>query len=294
VTGRGRAAVFGAQGQIGSEAMRALAAVGYETLRFGHAQCDVTDAAAVGAALNNFGEGDVVVNAAAWNDVAGAETRFEDALLLNGCAPYFVALAARRHGATMVHFGTDYVFDGRKDSPYVESDAVHPLNAYGRTKLCGEVMATEVSGRIYLARVSTVFGVALRPRRENFVERVIAAARDGTRMRLLGEGAMSPTYAADAADAIAQLLRDDAPFGTYHVANSGACSWYAFAEEIARLCGAQAAIERVGADQSDVLVKRPLNSALQSEKLSALGLQTQSWQKGLERYLRATGRLQGD
>jgi dTDP-4-dehydrorhamnose reductase len=286
--------VFGAQGQIGSEAMRALAAIGYETLGFGRAQCDVTDAKAVGNALKSFGEADVVVNAAAWNDVAGAETGFAGAMLLNGCAPYFIARAVHRHGATMVHFGTDYVFDGRKDSPYVESDAVHPLNAYGRTKLCGEVMASEVAERLYLARVSTVFGVAARPRRENFVERVIAASRDGTPMRLLDEGAMSPTYAADAADAIAQLLRDDAPFGTYHVANSGACSWYAFAEEIARLCGAKATFERVGADQSDVLVQRPLNSALRSEKLSGLGLQTQSWQKGLQRYLRATGRLKGD
>jgi dTDP-4-dehydrorhamnose reductase len=283
--------VFGAQGQIGREALRALAAAGYEPVGFGREQCDVTDAKAVGERLSGFGERDVVVNAAAWNDVAGAETRFADALLANGCAPYFIALAAHRSGATFVHFSSDYVFDGLKGSPYVESDAARPLNAYGRTKLCGEVLAAAVASRFYLARVSTVFGTADNFRRENFVERVLAASQNRTPMRLMGVGAMSPTYAADAADAVAQLLRSGAAFGTYHVANAGACSWYAFAEEIIRLCGGAARFERVGAQDGDVRVQRPLNSALSSEKLQGLGLRTRPWQDGLRRYLLATGRL---
>lgn len=291
MTRRGRAAVFGAEGQIGREAMRALAAAGFEVTGFGRAQCDVTDAKAVEAALDEIGERDVVVNAAAWNDVVGAETRFAEALLSNGCAPYFIALAAHRRSATMVHFGTDYVFDGNKGSPYVESDPVHPLNEYGRTKLCGEALAACAMNRLYLARVSTVFGVDGGQRRKNIVERVLAASRDRTPMRLMGDGAMSPTYAADAADVVADLLRVGAPFGTYHVANGGACSWLAFAEEIVRLCGGTAHFERAGAQESDARVQRPLFSALRSEKLSGLGLQTRPWQDGLQRYLRVTGRL---
>jgi dTDP-4-dehydrorhamnose reductase len=294
VTSRGRAAVFGALGQIGREAVRELGAMGYEAVGFGRAQCDVTDPKAVDAALSGFGVNDVVVNAAAWNDVAGAETRFADALLANGCAPYFIARAAQRHGATLVHFGTDYVFDGRKDSPYVESDAVHPINAYGRTKLCGEVLASETTPRVYLARVSTVFGLAEDKRRENFVDRVLAASRDGKTMRLMGDGSMSPTYAADAAHVVAELLRVEAPFGTYHVANGGACSWFVFAKEIANQCGITTQVERLGANDSDPRVRRPLNSALSSEKLTGLGLRTQPWQDGLRRYLRAKGRLDAD
>lgn len=282
--------MFGAQGQIGRELVRALAAAAYDVLALGRAQCDVTDAQAVDDCLNGFGEGDVVVNAAAWNDVAGAETKFADAVLANGCAPYFIALAARRRAAAMVHFSTDYVFDGRKGSPYVESDPVRPLNAYGRSKLCGEALAAAAAPRFYLARVSTVFGVGDAGRRPNFVERVLAATSDETPMRLMGDGAMSPTYAADAADVVADLLRTSAPFGTYHVANSGACSWFAFAEEIVRLSGGTPIVERAGARESDTRVQRPLNSALRSEKLSALGLQTRSWQDGLKRYLHATGR----
>jgi dTDP-4-dehydrorhamnose reductase len=285
--------VFGARGQIGREVVRALAASGYATVGLGHAQCDITDPDAVGAALGGIGEGDVVVNAAAWNDVVGAETRFADAMLANGCAPYFVARAAQWCGATMVHFGTDYVFDGRSGSPYVESDAVHPLNSYGRAKLCGEVLVKAVAPRVYLARVSTVFGVSDDRRRQNFVERVLAASRDGTPIRLMADGAMSPTYAADAADVVADLLRTDAPFGTYHVANTGACSWYAFAEEILRLAGRSARLERLGALEGDQRVTRPLNSALRSESLGSLGLMTQPWQDGLRRYLGATGHLKG-
>jgi dTDP-4-dehydrorhamnose reductase len=291
VTGRGRAAVFGAQGQIGRELVRALAAAAYDVTAIVRAQCDVTDARAVDESLTGFGERDVVVNAAAWNDVVGAETKFADALIANGCAPYFIALAARRRGATMVHFSTDYVFDGRKGSPYVESDPVHPLNAYGRSKLCGDVLAAAAAARLYLARVSTVFGVAGAGRRENFVERVLAASRGGAPVRLMGDGAMSPTYAADAADAVAGLLRTRALFGIYHLANSGACSWFAFAEEIVRLSGGTQIAERAAAHESDARVQRPLNSALRSERLDALGLQTRSWQDGLRRYLRAMGRL---
>jgi dTDP-4-dehydrorhamnose reductase len=292
MTGRGRAAVFGAQGQIGREVARALAAA-YDVVAIGRAQCDVTDARAVDESLTGFGEGDVVVNAAAWNDVVGAEIRFTEALLANGCAPYFIALAAHRRGATMVHFSTDYVFDGRKGSPYVEIDAVHPLNAYGRSKLCGDVMAAATAPRFYLARVSTVFGVAAAGRRKNFVERVLESSREKTRLRLMGDGAMSPTYAADAADAVAGLLSTGAPFGTYHVANSGACSWFAFAEEIVRLSGGTPVAERAGAHEGDQHVRRPLNSALRSERLSGLGLQMQPWGDGLRRYLHATGRLTG-
>jgi dTDP-4-dehydrorhamnose reductase len=291
VTRRGRAVVFGAQGQIGREVMRALAATGYDGVGLDHAQCDVTVAKAVDECLSGFGAGDVVVNAAAWNDVVGAETRFAEALLANGCAPYFIARAAHRRGATMVHFGTDYVFDGRKESAYVESDAAHPLNSYGRTKLCGEVLAAASGAHLYLARVSTVFGAAGQGRRPNFVERVLAASRDRTPMRLMGDGAMSPTYAADAADAVADLLRTGAPFGTYHVANSGACSWFAFATEILRLSGGETHLERAGARDADRGVERPLFSALSSEKLSGLGLRTPPWQDGLRRYLRATGCL---
>ena len=291
MTGRGRAAVFGADGQIGRESVRALGAIGFKTKSFARAQCDVTDAKGVAAALQGFENGDVVLNAVAYNDVARAEDDFAAALLTNGCAPYFLALAARERGAILVHFSTDYVFDGRKETPYVESDAVHPLNAYGRTKLCGEAFAAAAAPRHYLARVSTVFGAAGSARRENFVERVLSAARDGASLRLMSAGAISPTYAADAADIVAAIVDAGAPFGTYHVANSGACSWFDFAEAIARLSGATPKIERLEAEDTDKHVRRPLASALTSEKLSGLGLRAKPWQDGLRRYLQAAGRL---
>lgn len=193
----------------------------------------------------------------------------------------------------MVHFGTDYVFDGRKESPYVESDAVNPLNAYGRSKLCGDLLASAAAPRHYLARVSTVFGAAGTSRRENFVERVLAAAREGDSLRLMADGAISPTYAADAADLVAAIIGAAAPFGTYHVANSGACSWLEFAEEIARLSGSRANLVGLRAADTDKFVRRPLFSALGSEKLQALELKAKPWQDGLQRYLKSSVRLAG-
>lgn len=287
---RGRAAVFGADGQIGREAVRALGAIGLETTRFGRAQCDVTDAKAVDAALFGFGEGDIVLNAAAYNDVVRAEDEFAPALLANGCAPYFIALAAARCRATLVHFGTDYVFDGRKASPYVESDPVRPLNAYGRSKLCGEILASSASPRHFIVRISAVFGIPAGGR-PNFVERVLASTRNGAALRLMGEGTISPTYAADAADIVAGLIQAGAEFGTYHASNRGACSWFEFAEEIAKLAGRSPNLEKLAAHETDARLNRPLFSALESEKLDALGLQPKPWQDGLRRYLVATGQL---
>jgi len=290
MSARRRAAVFGAGGQIGHAMVAALVASGFETAGFARARCDVTDASAIDAALDRFAEGDVVVNAAAYNDVAGAEEHFADALRTNGCAPYLIALAADRRGATLVHFGTDYVFDGHKGSAYVESDAPHPLNAYGRSKLCGEVLAA-ATARHYLARVAAVFGVADRGGRANFVERVITVAREGKALEVIGDGAISPTSASDAAEIVTGLLRAGAPFGTYHVANGGACSWFAFAQEIAMLTGSSPRLIRLDAEGSDKRVRRPLFSALESERLPTLGISSRSWQDGLRRYVESTGRL---
>jgi len=291
VTTRQRAVVLGAGGQIGREMLRVLSAANIAAEGFTRSQCDVTDASAIDAALAGLAEGDIVVNAAAYNDVVGAEAHFADALRANGCAPYLIALGADRRGATLVHFGTDYVFDGLKRAAYVESDAPHPLNAYGRTKLCGDVLVAAAAPRHYLARVSSVFGAGARGRRVNFVERVVAAARDGAPLELMGDGAISPTYASDAAELVARLLGACAPYGTYHVANRGACSWFDFAHEIATLTGSSPRLVRLNSVGSDRFVHRPLFSALESERLLALGILSRPWQDGLRRYLESAGRL---
>lgn len=282
--------MFGAGGQIGHAMVGALTASGFDTAGFTHARCDITDATAIDAALDGFADGDVVVNAAAYNDVAGAEEHFADALRINGCAPYLIALAANRCGSTLVHFGTDYVFDGLKRSAYVESDAPHPLNAYGRSKLCGDILAA-AAARHYLARVAAVFGVADRGGRPNFVERVVAAAREGRAIELMGDGAISPTSASDAAELVTGLIRAGAPFGTYHAANGGACSWFAFAQEIAVMTGLSPRLIRLDLHGSDTRVHRPLFSALESERLSTLGVSAQPWQDGLRRYVESIGRM---
>jgi dTDP-4-dehydrorhamnose reductase len=289
VTWRGRAAVFGADGQIGRELVRVLGTNGYDVRPFTKARCDVTDAAAVDQALDGLTIGDVVLNAAAYNDVAGAESDFASALRVNGCGPFFIAAAAARCGAAMVHFSSDYVFDGNKRSPYLESDRAYPLNAYGRTKLCGESLAVQTCPSSYVARVATVFGIAAPGARANFVDRVVSAARAGERLRLMADGAMSPTYAADAAEMVVRLLLAEAPCGAYHVANSGGISWYGLAHEIARQCGMDLRAEALDASATDASVRRPLFSALASEKLERVRLRAAPWQDGLRRYLTAKG-----
>lgn len=264
-----RALVVGAEGQLG----RALVARLGSDLAWAGGRCelDVTDAAAVERCLAEA-RPEVVFNAAAWNAVDLAETRFAEALLVNAAGPAHLARAARACGARLVHVSTDYVFDGTARRPYTEDDAPRPLCLYGVSKLAGE-QAVAASGDEHLVvRTSAVLGVgASRAKGGSFVERILARARAGQPLRVVADQVFSPTYAPDLADALVALAQRGAR-GLLHVTNSGTCSWHALAVAALELAGVDVPVTEIRSAELGAPARRPPYSVLSGERLAALGL----------------------
>jgi dTDP-4-dehydrorhamnose reductase len=256
-----RTVVVGAGGMLGQDVVRAAGAVGYT-----RAELDVTDAAAVRDAL---GPDDLAINCAAWTDVDGAEEHEDDALRVNRDGARNVAEAA----GTVLYVSSDYVFDGTKREPYLESDPVNPLSAYGRTKLAGELATAEANPRHFIARSSWLFG----PGGKNFVETMLGL---GPEVRVVDDQVGSPTFTGHLADALVGLARTE-DFGIHHLAASGSCSWFEFACEIFARAGSDTRAEPCTTADFPRPAPRPAYSVLGSVH----GDRMPTWQEGLDAYL---------
>ena len=269
--------VAGAGGMLGRDVVQAAANAGHDVVGFGHNALDVTDAAAVTAKLEQE-RPDVVIHCAAWTDVDGAEGAEEAAMAVNGAGAGNVAAAAAAVGASVVYVSSDYVFDGAKGAPYVETDQPAPLSAYGRTKLAGEEATAAANKRHFIVRSSWLFGIG----GGNFVETMLRLAADHGEVLVVRDQVGSPTYTWHLAHGIVRLI-EGVEFGIHHMAAAGACSWYEFAREIFD----QAKVEcRVLSATTEMLGRpapRPAYSALVSQREHVIELP--SWQDGLAGYL---------
>jgi dTDP-4-dehydrorhamnose reductase len=228
----------------------------------------------------------MVINTAAYHNVPDCEKNPELAFRVNVLGVRNLASACRAAGCGLVHFSTDYVFDGRKGSPYDENDVPRPLNTYGISKYAGEFFARLVD-RHYVVRLSSVFGVAGSKGKggTNFVKAMLAKARAGETARVSVNIASSPTYARDAAGLVRDLVEGGYPPGVYHGANGGSCTWHEFAVEIFRLIGYRTTVEEVVETEEKAGVLRPLDSSLASVKLPP----QRSWKEALVDALRDEG-----
>ena len=272
-----RVLITGAGGMLGRDVVRAAEAVGHDVVGLSRAELDVTDEAAVRRALAGAAP-DAVVNCAAWTEVDGAETDEARATLVNGPGAGHVAEAATAVGASVVHVSSDYVFDGCKDAPYVESDPTSPLSAYGRGKLAGELAVASGPGARAIVRSSWLFGTGGR----NFVETMLALAADRDVVRVVGDQIGCPTYTGHLAPALVALAMGRAT-GTFHVAGAGATSWYGFAREIFHAAGVDCRVDETTTDEFPRPAPRPAFSVLVTERRDAPRLAP--WQEGLAAYL---------
>jgi dTDP-4-dehydrorhamnose reductase len=253
-----RTVVVGAGGMLGQEVEADLALT--------RAQLDVSDRSAVRDAIS---PDDLVINCAAWTDVDGAEEHEEDALRVNGEGARNVAEAAGR----VVYVSTDYVFDGTKSEPYVESDPVNPQSAYGRTKLAGERATAEANPRHHIVRTSWLFG----PGGGNFVETILRLAGERDSVRVVDDQVGKPTFTRHLAPALLELAATE-DYGIHHRAGGGQCSWFEFAREIVARAGADCRVEPCTTEEFPRPAARPAYSVLAGGELP-------SWQQGLEEYL---------
>ena len=253
--------VTGAGGQLATELTQVLEG---EVFLSREESLDIRDAGAVRAAVRGF-EPDVVLHTAAYTDVDGAEADFEAAQAVNIDGTRNLVAALRGTHTALVYFSTDYVFDGEKRAPYLESDEPHPLGVYGRTKLEGERVVLEW-GHGLVIRTSWLFSATGR----NFVKTILAAAAEraatGEPLRVVDDQVGSPTFAGHLAAAVDEALRMGVGPGIYHMAGSGYCSWYEFACEIVALAGLEVAVEPITTAELGLPAPRPAFSALASER----------------------------
>lgn len=267
-----RAAVFGAAGQLGIELVRELKTRGYEVGAWDRAQVDITDRSAVETALASF-DAQVVLNAAAYNQVDVAEKEPQAAYQVNALAVRNLALACRQIDAQLVHFSTDYVFDGMARHPYVEDDPTHPLGAYAVSKLAGELYAQAYLDRALVVRTSGVFGPGgLGTARGNFVELMLRLAQSPNPIRVVEDHMASPTYAPALASRTIDLL-DKGQAGVFHIGGGVAISWFEFARLIFEAAGITPALHATNEREYRTPARRPRYSALSNAKMERAGLE---------------------
>ena len=264
-----RALVVGSAGQLGRELVSRLAD---ELAWAGDLdQVDVTDRAAVAALVGRVSP-DVVFNATAYNKVDQAETEPDRALAVNALGPRWLATAAREAGALLVHYSTDYVFDGAADRPYREDDHPRPLGAYGVSKLTGEQMVAVAGAEHLVIRTSGLLGRGGSEQKGgSFADRILARAQDGQPLRVVADQTFAPTCAPDLAAASLALVRAGGR-GIFHVANAGSCSWHGLAVASLALAGIDAPVEAIASTDLALPARRPAYSVLDTARYHRLGL----------------------
>ena len=271
--------LIGRNGQVGWELERTLQPLG-AVKATDRTMLDLADPGALRKAVQEA-KPDLIVNAAAYTAVDKAESEPDVAMQINGVAPGVLAEEVKRLGALLVHYSTDYVFDGSKLSPYREEDAVNPLSVYGRTKLEGEARIQASGCRYLLFRTSWVYA----KRGRNFPLAILERARKGEALRVVGDQVGAPTSAAAIARATLACLFQEGQ-GLFHMSASGSTSWYGFARAIVAAKGPQASITEITSSEYPTPARRPRNSRLDCSRLrGTFGLSLPDWREDLAQTL---------
>ncbi len=279
--------VTGSTGQLGAAVVRAfsdLAVVAHT-----RATLDITCPDAVHRAVGEAAPS-VIINCAAFNDVDGSEDRPLEAFAANAMGVRSLARAAEAHDATLIHYGTDFVFDGTATEPYDETAVPAPRSVYAMSKLLGDWFALDVP-RGFVLRVESLFGSRRDwTGRRGTLDTIVAGLEAGRQVRVFTDRVVSPSYVHDVAAATRRLVEVDAQPGLYHCVNSGADTWHGVALEAARRLGVTPTVEPVTTDQVTLKAARPRFCALSNCKLAAAGVVMPSWQDALGRWLASRGR----
>jgi dTDP-4-dehydrorhamnose reductase len=286
-----KVAVVGANGQLGTDVVRAFTANGDSVSSITHAEMDVSSLDSVRDCLVTL-QPELVVNTSAMHRVENCETEPLRAYAVNALGARHLAFVARQLGAVLVHVSTDYVFDGGRRKPYRENDPAVPLNVYGNTKLAGELFIRAATNKHFILRTSALYGQ--NPCRakggRNFVELMLKLAAERDELRVVNDEVVSPTLTEDLAKQIVLLSRTDS-FGLYHATAEGSCSWFEFAKKIFEIAEMNVKVVVAGANEFPMKVPRPKYSVLENHGLKALGLNSfPSWEDSLRSYLVSTAR----
>ena len=286
-----RILLFGRIGQVGWELRRTLAPMS-QLVCVDYPDVDLTSPGSIRQWIQSSSP-EIIINAAAYTAVDTAETECTLAMKINGEAPGIMAVEAKKRGALLVHYSTDYVFDGSKTSPYIEEDAPNPLGAYGRTKLAGDQVIQQVGCDHLIFRLCWVYGA----RGSNFMLTMMRLARERQKLRVVRDQVGCPTWSRMIAETTALALKSTSPAGQtgprqgiYHLCSSGQTSWHGFASAIIELMPADGRkcteIEAIASSEYPTPTKRPPYSVMSCEKLARdFGLRLPDWRESLQQVL---------
>lgn len=273
--------ITGASGQLAKEIIKESEKRGYEYIAFDHKNLDITNLKKVREIIKGE-KPDFVINCAAYNAVDKAEEDWKTAYLVNGIGPRNFAVACEESSCVLVHYSTDYVFDGKKSSPYTIADFPSPINEYGKSKLLGEKFVQSLSTKYFLIRVSWVFGVG---NDTNFVKKVLKWASKNETLKIVDDQISSPTYAVDLAKATLDLLKTEA-YGLYHITSPTPCSRYEWAKYILELIGWKGKLLPAKSFEFKTAAKRPKYSFMDSFPIrETIGYNLREWKEGVREMI---------
>jgi len=283
-------ALIGADGQLGSDLQKVIPAS--ELIPLTLKDVDITDAQKLEKVLLAC-QPDIVINTAAYHNVDACEDNLEAAFKVNVLGVKNLCRSAQKNNIILVHFSTDYVFDGEKTTPYSEADCPRPVNAYGISKLAGELYIRSQLERYFIVRSAGLYGVAgcMATGRLNFVEIMLKLAREKGEVKVVDDQIVSPTYTLDLARKVYGLVQTE-HYGIFHLVNHGQCSWYEFAKKIFELTQTKVKLEKTTTAAFGARARRPAYSALDNARLRALGMDDmREWEAALGAYLQEMGKL---
>lgn len=281
-----KTAVIGANGQLGSDIVSALKSNGDEVIGLNHSQIEVSDIDSVSNALRNI-KADAVINTSAMHNVEKCEQDPALSFAVNGIGARNLAVICNDLDSILIHISTDYVFDGIKKAPYMETDKTSPLNVYGNTKVSGEQFIESISNKYFVVRTSGVYGY--NPCRAkgglNFAELMLKLSKERPEIRVVDDEKLTPTSTAEIAKQIVKLIQSDA-FGLYHATAEGSCSWFEFAKKIFELTKSGVKLNKADPNEFPVKVPRPKYSVLENANLKKIGQNIfKPWDEALKEYL---------
>lgn len=277
-------AVIGANGQLGTD-LREVLSGEHEVIGLNHSDIEITNIDSIRNVLSST-KPDIVLNTAAYHIVPEAEKFPDKAFHINGTGTLNLARVCQDMAIRLVHYSTDYVFDGKKQKPYTEDDCPNPLNVYANTKLSGEYFALNYSDRSYVVRVSGIYGkVPCRAKGGNFITTMIKLAKEKPEVRVVNDEILTPTNTLHIAKNTAALIKTDA-FGLFHMSCEGECSWYEFAKVIWQTLQLETPLYSASVKDFPLVVKRPFYSVLENKNLNKLGInQMPDWKNALKEFL---------
>ena len=277
--------IIGSGGRLGAALLREYQPK-FDVVGFDHAQLDLANPDQIQRKIDKL-EFDLLINAAAFTNVDLSESKREEAFAINADAPKLLAEICRNQNAKLIHFSTDYVFDGGKRQPYVEDDAADPISVYGESKRAGEKFVLQTSDRHVVVRVSWVFG----PDRPSFIDVMMERAREEETIAAIADKWSTPTYTHDIAEMLPRVFDVDA--GVLHLPNSGQCTWQEYAQhalDYSAKLGIPLKAKTVGAlklaDMKNWVARRPVHSVLSTVKYQTLtGITPRSWRDAVADYI---------